>query len=163
VIYSFCRWLGGTCWSIGLRESIWVYPLVDTAHVLALALFVGLAVMLDLRLLGIALRSIPVSQLFGRVAPWMWMGFAIMLTSGVLLFSSDPVKFHGNVFFRVKLLLLALAGLNAGIFHVTIYRSVAAWDSQIAPPARARVAGALSLLFWASVISAGRLIAYQRF
>ncbi len=162
MVQEFCRWLGDTPWSVGLRESIWIYPIVETAHVLGLALFAGLAVMLDLRLIGLAFRGVPVTQFFARVAPWMWAGFTLMVISGALLFSSDPVRLQGNVFFAIKLLLIALAGLNAAVFHVTTYRSVAAWDVAAAPPPRARLAGLLSLTLWAAVISLGKLIAYAR-
>ena len=162
MVQEFCRWLGDTPWSVGLRESIWIYPIVETAHVLGLALFAGLAVMLDLRLIGLAFRGVQVTQFFARVAPWMWTGFTLMVISGALLFSSDPVRLQGNVLFAVKLLLIVIAGLNAAVFHVTTYRSVAAWDIVAAPPPRARLAGLLSLTLWAGIISLGKLIAYAR-
>jgi hypothetical protein len=158
-----CEWLGETSWSIALRESIWVYPIVETAHVLALCLFLGLALLLDLRLLNLTLRRTPVTEITNRVMPWTWLGFVLMIATGAALFYSDPTKFYGNVFFRVKLVLLALAGLNAWYFHATIYRRVAEWDLNPWTPTRARLAGALSLALWTGIVATGRLIAYDWF
>jgi hypothetical protein len=163
ILLNACQWLGDTPWSIALRESIWVYPIVETAHVLALCVFLGLAVLLDLRLLNLALRRTPVTEIASRVMPWTWAGFALMVASGAALFYSDPVKFYGNMFFRVKLLLLLLAGINAWVFHATVYRRVAQWDRNAPPPVRARLAGALSLILWAGIVTTGRLIAYNWF
>jgi hypothetical protein len=163
LLLNWCRWLGETSWSVALRESIWVYPIVETMHVLALCLFLGLALLLDLRLLDFALRRTPVTDLVNRVMPWTWAGFALMVTSGAALFYSDPVKFYGNVFFRIKVGLLVLAGVNAWAFHVTVYRRVAEWDRDMPTPARARLAGALSLLLWIGIVTTGRLIAYDWF
>lgn len=158
-----CEWLAETWWSLALRESIWVYPIVETVHVLALCLFLGLALLLDLRLLDLALRRTPVTEITARVMPWTWFGFALMVASGAALFLSDPAKFYVNVFFRVKVVLLILAGLNAWVFHATVYRRVADWDLAAPTPRRARIAGALSLVLWAGVVTTGRLIAYNWF
>lgn len=157
-----CEWLGETSWSIALRESLWVYPIVETVHVLALALFLGLAIILDLRLLNVALRRTPVTEITTRVMPWVWVGFAVMIASGLALFYSNPVEFHGNVFMRIKVVLLIIAGLNAWRFHATVYRRVAEWDLG-QPPLRARVAGGMSLILWAGIVTTGRLIAYDWF
>jgi hypothetical protein len=161
VILRFCIWLDATPWSLALRESLWVYPLIETVHVLSLCLFLGFALLLDLRLLGLVLRRTPLTELMARVMPWTWSGFALMVTSGLLLFYSDPVKFHGNPYFRFKLAALAAAGVNGWIFHVTVYRGVAAWDDAAVTPPRARLAGVLSLLLWSAVVVLGRLIAYE--
>jgi hypothetical protein len=161
VILRACTWLGGTAWSVALRESLWVYPLIETAHVLALCLFLGFALLLDLRLLGLALRSTSVTDMMQRVMPWTWVGFVLMVVSGLLLFYSDPVKFYGNPYFRLKLATLAAAGLNGWIFHLTVYRRVSTWDRAPITPRRARVAGILSLVLWSAVVILGRLIAYE--
>jgi Family of unknown function (DUF6644) len=163
ILLHACQWLGDTSWSIALRESLWVYPIVETIHVLGLCLFLGLALLLDLRLLNLALRRTPVTEIAARVMPWTWAGFALMIASGAALFYSDPVKFYGNTFFRVKVGLLVLAGINAWVFHATVYKTVAHWDTTTSTPARARLAGALSLLLWAAVVVTGRLIAYDWF
>lgn len=115
--------------SLALRESLWVYPIVETVHVLGLCLFVGTAWLWDLRLLGVTLRRIPVSQLSAQLLPWTAVGFVIMAASGVALVFSEPLRFYSNIFFRVKLLLLAAAGLNAFIFHQSVGRDKETWDS----------------------------------
>ena len=114
--------------SIALRESLWMYPIIETAHVLGLCLFVGTAWLWDLRLLGWTLRRVPVSQLSKQILPWTAIGFVIMALSGAGLVFSEPLRFYTNVFFRLKLALLAFAGLNAFIFHQTIGRRKEEWD-----------------------------------
>ena len=160
---EFCQWLAQTPWSIALHESIWGYPIVESVHVLTLCLFLGLAVMLDLRLMGLTMRKTPVSELSGRLWPFIVTGFAIMVVSGVLLFYAIPVKTYLNIFFRIKACLLLLAGANAAVYHKTIQRKIRDWDYDPIPPFRARLAGGLSLAFWAGIVVAGRMIAYNWF
>lgn len=140
-----------------------MYPLVESVHVLTLCLFVGMAAMLDLRLLGLSFRKVPVSQVAARFLPWTFAGFVVMVISGALLFYAIPVRSYQSIFFRVKVIMLILAGLNAWVFHAGIYRGVADWDLDPVTPKRARVAGAASLLLWAAIIVVGRLIAYNWF
>ena len=151
-LLGFCEWLARTPWSIELHESIWAYPIVESVHVLSLCLFLGLTTMLDLRLLGVTLRSTPLSEVAGRLIPWATAGFVLMVSSGALLFYAIPVRTFQNIFFRVKVAMLILSGLNAWFFHSTVYRRVAEWDLDAVPPKRARVAGGLSLTLWAGTI-----------
>ena len=162
-ILSLCQWLDSTAWSVALRESTWVYPVIESIHVLSLCLFLGFAVILDLRLVGIALQRTRVSEISQRLMPWTVAGFIVMVVSGTLLFYSSPVRFYGNVFFRVKAAMLILAGLNAWVFHLTIYRRLEAWDEAVVTPFAARVAGSVSLALWAVIVVAGRMIAYNWF
>ena len=163
ILLSFFEWLENTSGSIAIRESILVYPLVETSHVLTLCLFLGMIAMLDLRLLGLAWKRVPASQVAERLLPWAWAGFVLMVISGVLLFYSGPVRASQNIFFQVKMVMLVLAGLNAFVFHRGIYRKVAAWDEDAVTPVRAKVAGCLSLLLWSGVVVAGRMQAYNWF
>lgn len=149
--------------SIALRESLWMYPIIETGHVLGLCLFVGTAWLWDLRLLGWTLRRVPVSQVSSQILPWTVVGFAGMAITGALLVFSDPMRFYFNIFFRAKLLMLILAGLNAWTFHATVGKHRNEWDLAAVAPLRARVAGSISLTLWALVIVAGRLIAYNWF
>ena len=144
-------------------ESLYVWPLLESTHVLSLGLFVGTAVMNDLRLLGWTMREVPVSEVTGRLLPWTRIGFAVMLTTGLLLFYSSPVRYYHNIFFRFKVLLLIVAGLNAFGYHRGIHRRVAEWDNDTKLPRAARVAGAVSLIAWALIVVSGRLIAYNWF
>ena len=162
-LLGFCRWLETTEWSIALHESLWVYPIVESVHVLTLCLFVGMTVILDLRLLGVTMRRVPVSEIATRLRPWSGVGFALMVVTGALLFYAIPVRTYLNIFFRLKVAMLILAGLNAWFFHSRIYRRIAEWDLDAVTPKAARVAGGISLLLWAGIIVAGRMIAYNWF
>jgi hypothetical protein len=110
-----------------------------------------------------AMRHIPTSQVMARLLPWTRIGFAVMVVTGVLLFYAIPVRSYQNIFFRAKVILLLLAGLNVWIFHRGIYRRVHEWGDQALPPPSARRAGYFSLVLWAGVIICGRLIAYNWF
>jgi hypothetical protein len=149
--------------SIALRESLWVYPVIETAHVLGICVFLGLVAMMDLRLAGLAMRTVPLSEVQQRLFPWQMAGLSVMVPSGLLLVLSEPLRFYGNPFFRAKLVLLVVAIVNAQVFHVTVYRRVAEWDADPVPPMSARLAGVLSLVVWTGVVTCGRLIAYNWF
>ncbi len=163
MVLSILEWLEGTRWSIALLESIWVWPLVESTHVLTLGLFVGTTIMMDLRLLGVTFRQVPVSAFTGRMLPWTRVGFAIMTVTGLLLFYSNPVRYYTNVFFRLKVLVLAIAGFNAWFFHARAHRTVDEWGAEPTPPRAARIAGAVSIVGWTIVVISGRLIAYNWF
>ena len=157
------QWLEGTAGSVAIRESVLLYPLIETTHVLMLCVFLGMIALLDLRVLGLGLRGVPVSQVAGRLLPWAFAGFAAMAISGLLLFYSGPVRAAGNIFFQIKMGMLALTGVNVLLFHVTIYRRVAEWDGDEIPPLRARMAGLISLTLWSAVVICGRMQAYSWF
>jgi hypothetical protein len=157
----FLDWLANTTFSTFLRESPWAYPIVETVHVLTLCLFLGFTMLLDLRLLGLALGRTPASSATRRLEPWILLGFASMALSGALLFASDPVGFSENVFLRIKLGIILLAGLNVWLYHVTVYRSVADWDMNRTTPRGAKAVAICSLMLWAGIVAMGRAIAYS--
>jgi hypothetical protein len=163
VILEVCRYLEATSFSIAIRESTWLYPIVESIHVLSLTIFLGLLLLWDLRLVGVALRGVAVSRIWRRLFPWIAVGGALMMVSGVVLFWSDPVRFYGNVFFRVKFAGLLLALLNALAFHFGVERRLAEWDTAIVTPSAARLAGAASIVLWVFVVTAGRFVAYNWF
>jgi len=162
-LLHFMEWLETTPPSVAFHESIWSFPIVESVHVLGLCLFLGMAVLTDLRLLGIAFKRVPVSDLMSRLLPWTWVGAVIMVVSGCVLFLNTPVRYYTNIFLRVKFVMLPLAVLNAWVFHSGIYRRVARWDREIPTPKFARFAGAVSLVLWSGVVIAGRMIAYNWF
>jgi hypothetical protein len=131
--------------------------------VLGICLFFGMVMMLDLRLLGITLRGVPVTDVTRKLLPWTFAGFVPMVITGTLLVYQEPMRAYNSPFFRAKTILLILAGLNALGFHTGIYKRVADWDNDPVAPARARIAGAISLFVWIGVIVTGRLIAYNWF
>jgi hypothetical protein len=160
VLQHFCQWLFDSQVGTAIRESVYVFPIIDAVHVLGMALLVGTVAILDLRLLGVILKTEPVSQVAKQVLPLTWCGFGVMFVSGFLLFWAEAAKSYGNPAFRIKLVLLFLVGLNPLIFHSTIYRSVANWNQAEVTPRRARLAAVLSLTLWGGIIAAGRSIAY---
>lgn len=157
---SFLQWLGATQFSQWMSGSIWAEPVVETIHVLTLTFFLGFAVLLDLRLLGVCMRKRPVSEVLDQFNPCLFCGFAVMIISGVLLFSGDPVDFYSTMFFKVKMILIVFAGLNVLIFNATIRRKVAEWDLAVKTPQAAKIAAVVSLVLWAAIVAAGRAIAY---
>jgi len=142
-----------------VRES-W-FPYLEGTHVLALSLSVGTVMWFDLRLLGATMRSRSVSEVFQSLKGWMFAGFSVMFVTGTLLFAAHATKAYASRSFRVKLALLLLAGINMLVFHLTIDRRRVEWDDTPIPPVGARLAGLLSLVLWLSVITAGRLVAYD--
>ena len=162
-LLNFFSRMADSSWSTGLHESRYAYDLIESVHVWALCLFFGLAVMFDLRLLNWTMRSVPVSEVARRLLPWTVVGFVIMVISGALLFSAIPLRSYQNIFFRTKMLLLLVAGLNVWIFHSGVYKRVATWDVNTSPPRAARVAGALSIVLWICIVLSGRMIAYNWF
>ena len=156
----FCRWLEQTSLGAGIRESLWLFPAIETLHLLGMAVLVGSIAAFDLRLLGWMLRRQRVSALAERLLPWSWAGFAVQLVTGALLFASEAVKVYPNPAFRLKMLLLFLVGLHALIFHLSVYRNVASWDDTEVLPAGPKVAGFVSILLWIGIVAAGRFIGF---
>jgi hypothetical protein len=161
-LQTLCQWLYDWPPAVALRESEDVFPLIETAHVLAICLMVGTVVTLDLRLLGLIMRDEPVKRLARALLPYTWCGFALMLLTGLPLFAAESLQLYANPAFRLKLVLLALAGGNALLFHTTVYRSVDEWNDRTAAPLGARIIASASLLLWSGIVVAGRLIAVFR-
>ena len=160
-LLAFCKWLERSPLGTEVRESLWLFPTIETVHLLGIVLLVGTIAVLDLRMLGLAMRRESMSQLAERLLPWTWAGFGVMLMTGSLLFTSNAAKTYiHNPSFQLKMLLIFLAGVNALVFHLTAYRRVAARDITPVTPLAARVAGALSLLLWVGVVAAGRWIGF---
>jgi hypothetical protein len=157
------EWLEGLAWTTAIRESTWGYPIIETAHVASIVAFAGLVIMMDLRLVGVAFTRAPLTQIQRRLFPWQMAGLVPSTATGLLLCCIDPLRYYGNVFFWVKLVLLALAGFNAMAFHLTTYRMAGRWDEDPHVTATARRTGAVSLLLWSATIVSGRLIAYNWF
>ncbi len=162
-LVSFCDWLATTPGSIALHESRYLYLIVLTVHVMTLCVFVGIAVILNLRLMGVSMLRVPASEVVGQLVPWIVAGFSVMIISGLLLFYAAPVEKYEIVFFRAKWGLLILAGVNVWVFYTTVYRSVVEWDLDPVPPGRARLAGGVGMVLWAAIITTGRMIPYQAY
>jgi len=142
-----------------VRSISWVYPTLETVHVIGLGLLFGGIFMLDLRLLGLN-KGLSVSRLSRHVLPWVWIGFVLNLASGLMLFASDALSLAANISFQLKMMLLLLAGANAAVFQLLTARDMEHWDTDVPSPPGARLAAIISTSTWIFVITLGRLIAY---
>jgi len=145
--------------SVMMRESTWLFPTVETVHVLALVLVIGTIARVDLRLLSIMNAKDSVSQVMAGLLPWTWGGFIVAAISGTLMFVSHPTKYLETVPFQIKLVLLALAGLNMLVFHFVALKHVGEWDTGPTPRG-AKVAAGTSLFLWLSIVVVGRWIGF---
>jgi hypothetical protein len=142
-----------------IRNSLYLFPSLEAVHVIALSLVLGTITVVDLRLLGLASRSRSAERISTEVLAWTWAGFALAALTGFVMFMTNARVYAHNTAFQIKLLLLALAGLNMLIFHVTSARTMARWDRQAAPPL-GKAAAVLSLVLWIAVVAAGRVIGF---
>jgi hypothetical protein len=136
---------------------------LEGTHVLSLMLFAGTIFLVDFRLLGIAFRKTPVSVISDRVLPLTVFGFALMVTTGVALFYAKPLLYYHNLWFRLKLVFLAVALVNILVFHFRVQKNRREWDTRAVPPRKAQLSAAVSLVAWITVITFGRFIAYDWF
>jgi hypothetical protein len=157
---GFFQWLENTGFCTALRESSNVFPIILTCHLAILAVFGGMLMMSDMRLLGFALTGFPVSQIVGRLRFWKRVGLAMMLTMGVLLFSAKAAEYYENPWFRAKVILLALTGVHALVFRGSVYNRTAKFDRMPELPTEAKIAAWLSLALWMSILVCGRAIGY---
>jgi hypothetical protein len=153
-------WLEESPLGKGIRESLWLFPIIETLHLFGIVLLVGATSALDLRLMGLAMRTEPVSRLAGRLLPWALVGFLVQIVTGSLLFSSEATRCYTNVAFRYKMLGILLAGINAVVFHYSSYKNVREWDDAPSGPVGAKIAGAVSIVLWFGIVAAGRWIAF---
>jgi hypothetical protein len=142
------------------RESALVYPVVMSTHLTCIAIFGGMILMTDLRLLGVAMTDRSITEVVSKFRLWKRVGFCIMVTMGALLASSEATKYSPNPFFWAKMTFLALIGIHALIFRPLVYNDTLELDKSPTLPARAKLAGALSLFLWFGVLTFGRLIGY---
>jgi len=160
-IREFCAWLAGTSVGRGILESALTFPIIEGLHLIGIALSVGVLCWFDLRLLGLALRDVPVSKVWKQVMPVSIVGFALVFATGFLLFWAEAVTAYASLHFWIKVGLILLAGLNAAYFEFVTHPGIAAWDNDRVPPLAARVSGFLSLVFWTAIIITGRTMAYS--
>jgi hypothetical protein len=160
-LFSFAHWLERREWAQGFSASAYAYPLVLATHLSCIALFGGMILITNLRLLGWAFTGFSVSEVLDRLRIWKTLGFLVMVGCGLLLAGSEAGKYYANPYFGAKMALLALLGLHALVFRRSVYRNTAKLDGAVAAPFQAKLAGALSLLLWTGAVCAGRLIGYH--
>jgi hypothetical protein len=152
-------WLESSTVAVAMRQSTWLYPTVEIAHIVGFVALVGAALMFDARLLGRS-RPLAVSALERHLLPWARWSLLLVVPTGALMFTAHATEMATNPALRLKLVLLAAAFLNAGVFHRWPFRTVGDWDTEVHAPVAARLNGALSIVLWVGVIACGRLIAY---
>lgn len=149
--------------ALGLRiaSSEWMFPTIETIHVFAIVTVIGCIAIMDMRLLGWSSTNRTVQALERDTIPLTWIGFAVAVISGTLLFVSKAQTYMANPYFLWKIGLMALAGINMAIFHRTVSKGVEEWGQPgAAIPTAAKVSGALSLALWAIIPLCGRIVGF---
>jgi hypothetical protein len=153
-------WLQGTALAARIRDSLFIFPLLESAHVIGLALVFGTIAVVDLRLLGLASTERSVVRMASDTLKWTWAAFALTALTGSLMFTTNAVVYFHNAYFRTKIALLVLAGINALVFERTARRTIDQWDRAASPPPVVKAIATLSLVIWIAVIFAGRIIGF---
>ena len=143
-----------------IRDSLYAFPLIESVHVIGLTLVFGTVLIMDLRMLGLASVRRPFTRVSADLKGWTWIAFAISAATGLLMFSTNATVYFGNTQFRLKMLTIALSGLNMLVFEWTTGRRVPLWDSDESAPFAGKVAGALSIVLWITVIFLGRWVGF---
>jgi len=160
VLDSLLQTLESTSVATAIREGSVLFPWIECVHVLALTLVIGSIAVVDLRLIGVTSRDRGVAYVTAAVLPITWTAFGGAVLTGMLMFSSNATTYGSNLYFRIKMALLVLAGINMGVYHLAVNRGVADWHTADTTPTRARVAGAVSLCLWLGIVAAGRWIGF---
>jgi hypothetical protein len=160
MLLSFVQWIQLTDFFTALRGSSYVYPIVLSLHMIGIALFGGMILMTDLRILGLTMRKRSIADVVNQLrVPKRW-GLLLTVTCGFLMFGSKAEEYYYNAFFRTKLILLALVLVSELVFYRSVYANPAALDQAPTVPGNAKLAAAISLLLWTSIACCGRGIGY---
>jgi hypothetical protein len=158
-IVSTLEWIESTDLSTTIREGALPYPILGGIHLLGIALFGGMLLATDLRLLGWAMQRRPVSDIVQQFQQWKRAGFVMVVASGMLLAWAEPQKLYRSPAFWIKMALFVLVGVHALVFRAGVYRNTTKLDKVVTP--QAKLAAAISLILWAGLIISGRLIAFD--
>ena len=159
-LLQFVQWLNETPWSVFLRENDWTFALIETVHILGLGLSVGTILWVDLRLVGLTMTRYRASEVINQIEPWAIKGFIVMFVSGLLLLFAEPEKCYTRTSFRMKALLLILAGFNILYFNKRVRSTLREHDQDVTLPWRAQAVGYVSMGLWLGIIICGRWMAY---
>lgn len=143
-----------------IRKSLYIFPFLESIHVMALAVVFGTILVVDLRILGVASRQRPFTKMSAELLKFTWGAFAVSVLTGIAMFTTNARVYAHNTAFLVKMVLLLLAGVNMAVFHLTAERSVARWDRGAAAPGIGKMTAALSIALWVGIIFAGRVIGF---
>ncbi len=147
--------------SLFILESAWAFPTIESLHVIAIAFVVGTISVVDFRLLGVASTKRGFTDVCREVLPWTWLAFTVAALAGLLLFISHATDYFGNTAFRLKMLVMLMAGANMVYFHVVTCRNLSEWDHDSVIPTGGRIAGAISLACWIAIVGLGRWIGFS--
>lgn len=154
------KYLEGSGLATKIRDSVFLFPMIESTHVIGLALVLGTIAVVDLRLLGIASTHRPFQRVASDILKWTWAAFALTALTGSLMFITNATVYYHNFYFRTKMLLLALTGINMLCFELTAGRTIHKWDEAPSAPRAGKVVAVLSLTIWIGVICVGRLIGF---
>jgi len=159
-IAAFLKALEASGLATKIRESLLLFPMLESIHVIGLGLVFGTIAILDLRLIGLASSQRSFKRVYSDILKWTWAAFALTALTGALMFITNATVYYHNFYFRTKMLLLVLAGINMGAFELTLGRKVESWDKSPSAPPLGRVVGVLSITLWIAIIFMGRLIGF---
>jgi hypothetical protein len=157
---AFVASLEGSGLATTIRNSLYLFPLIESVHVIGLTMVFGTILVIDLRLLGLASTRRPFTVVAADMLKWTWLAFGVAGVTGALMFITNASMYYNNSYFRAKMAMLVLSAVNVLVFDMTTRRKIDAWDSQPAAPAGGRTAAALSLAIWISVIFLGRWVGF---
>jgi len=145
--------------ALGIRDSLYWFPTLEAVHVVALSLVFGTILIVDLRVLGVASTRRLFRRVSGEALRWTWLAFAVAVVTGALMFASNALVYFDNLSFRIKMVLIVLAGLNMLVFHWTEGDS-GSWHRSVRVPTLSKLCAVASILLWVGVIGAGRTIGF---
>ncbi len=153
-------WLQESALATGIRDSLLLFPLLESVHVIGLALVFGTIAIIDLRLLGLASTQRSFNRMASDIMTWTWGAFAVTALTGVLMFITNATVYFHNAYFRAKIALLLLAAVNVVVFELTARRTIGRWDRAPSAPPIGKVVATVSLVVWIAVIFTGRMIGF---
>jgi hypothetical protein len=159
-VTPFLNWLEASHLAVAIKTSGYLFAMIESLHVIGLTLVFGTIAIIDLRLLGFASTRRPFRKIASDVLKWTWAAFALSVATGLLMFITNADVYYHNTYFRIKMALLALSGLNMVVFELTTAKTVHQWENEPLAPMPGRAAAACSLLLWTGVIFCGRWIGF---
>jgi hypothetical protein len=150
-VLAACSWLENTPWGVTVRDSAWMYPIIQWVHFVGLSLWLGTSLTVDLRLMGVGERRLTAAELSSGLLAWNWIGFSVAFLGGFLLFSADATTYVSNTGFRLKLVVAAPLAL---IWHLVVQKKTPTWTETEQTSASGKWAGLIELLLWISVVTA---------
>ena len=159
-INALLKSLEATGLATKIRDSVFLFPMIESTHVIGLALVFGTIAIIDLRLLGLASTHRSFQRMASDILKWTWGAFALTVLTGSLMFTTNASVYYHNLYFRTKMLLLALTGINMLFFELTAGRTIHRWDQAPSAPRAGKAVAVLSLTMWIGIICMGRLIGF---